>query len=155
MQQYDTVIRQVRIVDGSGHDPEATLFDVAITDGRIAAIAAEAADADTERAGAAAGKGDAAGDVEPAIAAAAAGRLDQDRAAARAERPDVAGERGGNRLGIAAAVAKAADAHAQRALAAIAGAEAEAAGDVERTVAAAAAQALHGQAQRIVAPGAD
>ena len=39
MQQYDTVIRQVRIVDGSGHEPEATLFDVAITDGRIAAIA--------------------------------------------------------------------------------------------------------------------
>ncbi|MBU9580433.1 amidohydrolase family protein [Ralstonia mannitolilytica] len=39
MEQYDTVIRQVRIVDGSGHEPEATLFDVAITDGRIAAIA--------------------------------------------------------------------------------------------------------------------
>ncbi|WP_347322759.1 amidohydrolase family protein, partial [Ralstonia pseudosolanacearum] len=39
MQQYDSVIRRVRIVDGSGHEPESTLFDVAIADGRIAAIA--------------------------------------------------------------------------------------------------------------------
>ncbi|GAA0681626.1 D-aminoacylase [Dyella marensis] len=38
MQHFHTLIRRVRIVDGSGADMDDTLFDVAIEDGRIAEI---------------------------------------------------------------------------------------------------------------------
>ncbi|GAB2485761.1 D-aminoacylase [Comamonas humi] len=39
MTQYDNLIRNVRIVDGSGDEPAAGRFDVALAGGRIAAIA--------------------------------------------------------------------------------------------------------------------
>ncbi len=42
MREYETLIRQVRIIDGTGNEHETGLHDVALADGRIAAIAASA-----------------------------------------------------------------------------------------------------------------